>query len=138
MSKTHEYSDIGSILRKLNEDSEIPLEEKSVSDEFKLEDLRERKLSNDLRSEDLDNKRQDREQRRKYSDKIFWFLCVFLFFVGLIVLLSGFESCGFKLSDGVLIALLTTSSANVISIFVIVVHYLFNVPANSEKQQKRS
>lgn len=51
--------------------------------------------------------------------------------------MSGFGSCSFKLSDNVLIALLTTSSANVISIFVIVVRYLFNVPLSNEKNAKR-
>jgi hypothetical protein len=129
-------STIKSILEELSEDSRIYNEESPVADEFEKESLRERKLSNDLIREKLDNRKQDREQRKEYSDKIFEFLCVFLFFVGLIVFMSGFESCHFKLSDNVLMALLTTASANVISIFVIVVRYLFNVPPDGKKRKE--
>lgn len=96
-------------------------------------------LQNRLRAEELESRRQDREQRKEYADKIFCFLCFFIVFVGIFVFIAGLElskdatECHFRLSENVLIALLTTTSANVIGIFVFVVKYLFNVPASKDQ-----
>ena len=49
-----------------------------------------------------------------------------MFFVFLILFLSGTETTNFNLSDNVLITLLGTTTANVIGILIIVVTYLFS------------
>ena len=49
---------------------------------------------------------------------------------------SGFKACGFNLSDGVLIAIVTTTTANVIGIFAFVMMYLFNT-GNKSKDKNR-
>lgn len=77
------------------------------------------------RREDLENKKQNRNQRKSYANKLFVFLCVYMGLVFLVLLLCGFSLFGFTLSDTVLVALITTTTANVIGIFAFVVRYLF-------------
>ena len=68
--------------------------------------------------------KQNRRERKKYAEWLFnfvvyWALCV------LIILLS--KGRGFlNISDTLMIALLTTATANVIAMFILVIKYLFN------------
>ena len=74
--------------------------------------------------EDLDSKQQDRKQRKVFAQWIFGLVCAYL-----LVVLTGIFLVGFgqmKLSDIVLNVLLTTTTANVIGIFIIVAKYLFH------------
>lgn len=69
--------------------------------------------------QDIKDREQDRDQRKEFSIKIFWFLVVFAY-----MFFSGF---GLMDNDtSVLITLLTTTTANVIGIFILVVKYLFS------------
>lgn len=97
------------------EDTQL-VADKSISTDFKTES----------RKEDLINRKQNREARRKYSIWIFWLLVGYLVVVFSILSLSACKCVCFELSDSVLITLLTTTTANVIGIFIIVVKYLFS------------
>lgn len=77
------------------------------------------------RREDLENKRQNRNQRKSYANKLFVFLCVYMALVFIVLFFCGFSLFGFTLSDTVLVTLITTTTANVIGIFAFVVRYLF-------------
>lgn len=79
-----------------------------------------------LKEEEVYNSRQNRQQRKEYADNIFTFLCAYMLFVFLIIFGCGSYHTHFGLSDDVLITLITTTTANVIGIFVFVVKYLFN------------
>jgi type IV secretory pathway component VirB8 len=81
-----------------------------------------------LRNEILESNRQDRLERKRFANKIFWLLIVFLGATMAVVALSG--CCVLSLSDTVIVALLTTTSANVIGIFVFVVKYLFKASSS--------
>lgn len=76
--------------------------------------------------EELKDRQQNREARRKYSIWIFWLLVGYLVVVFSILSLSACKCVCFELSDSVLITLLSTTTANVIGIFIIVVKYLFS------------
>jgi uncharacterized membrane-anchored protein len=76
-----------------------------------------------FRQEELDSNKQDREERKRYAFYIFLFLCSFLFITLAIVILTAIKL--FFLSDTVLITLLSTTSADIIGVFIIVVKYLF-------------
>ncbi len=95
------------------------------------EKIHELRLANRLKEEELKSREQDRKQRKGFADKIFFMLSIFLLFVCLILVFAGMKFLPikpyphFELSDNVLIALLTTASANVIGIFIVVVRYLF-------------
>lgn len=79
-----------------------------------------------LKEEEVYDRQQNRIQRKEYADNIFAFLCVYMLFVFLILIGCGSYHAHFGLSDTVLITLITTTTANVIGIFVFVVKYLFN------------
>ena len=73
---------------------------------------------------EIDSKQQDRKQRKVFAQWIFGLVCAYL-----LVVLTGIFLVGFgqmKLSDIVLNVLLTTTTANVIGIFIIVAKYLFH------------
>ncbi|HEV3459736.1 MAG TPA: hypothetical protein VHG32_24555 [Thermoanaerobaculia bacterium] len=68
-------------------------------------------------------RRQDIDERKKYAALIFWLLCTWL-----VALFGLLVSCGLHrldLSDKVLIAVITGTTADVFGIFYIVVAYLF-------------
>ena len=73
-----------------------------------------------LRNEDLNDKRQDRELRKSYAQKIFISVCVFVSIVLLIVVLNYF-------------VFLTTTTADVLGLFVIVTRYLFPNKGGKDK-----
>jgi hypothetical protein len=75
------------------------------------------------RNETLEGSRQDRLARKKFTPNLFWLLVVFLSCTLSIVVLSGLRIL--CLSDTVLVTLLTTTTADVIGIFIFVVKYLF-------------
>ncbi len=80
---------------------------------------------NDIRKEELKGKIQDREQRKEFAVKIYHFLCFYLSAVLLLIILSATPLIKFELTEGIIITLLTTTTANIIGIFILVVKYLF-------------
>lgn len=80
---------------------------------------------NDIRKEELKGRVQDREQRKEFAIKIYHFLCFYLSAVLLLVILSATPLIKFELTEGIIITLLTTTTANIIGIFILVVKYLF-------------
>lgn len=89
-------------------------EQIATKDDIKLANLRE----------DLEGKRQDRRQRGNFAGRIFILMCVYLAVVLCIVVSKGF--CWLLLDNTVINVLLTTTTANVIGIFIIVAKYLFH------------
>ena len=80
--------------------------------------------------EDLWQVQQDREERKTYATRIFRLVCLWLSVIVALVVLQGFlGQCGwFRLSDSVLIAISTTTTASVTALPVVVVRYLFRTP----------
>lgn len=78
----------------------------------------------ELKELEVKSKEQDIVMRKEYAGLIFKFVCYYMAFVFIILFLSGTPS-SFKMSDSVLITLLGTTTATVISLFAIVVNYLF-------------
>ena len=68
---------------------------------------------------------QNREQRKKYAGHLFCLIVLWLFTVGMIVLLQGFFCIPFELSVAVMIALVSSTIASVLGLFTIVAKYLF-------------
>ena len=100
-----------------NTDSEETVTLTDIEKEKSLVELR-------LRKEELEGKKQDRIQRKGYADKIFILLCVYLSAVMVLLYFNGLKLT--TLEGSVLIAIVTTSAANVIGIFVLVAKYLFH------------
>ena len=108
---------------------EVLQEEETSIDKKEGERLhrKARETENRLQKEKLKSQRQDRKQRKKFSFMIFYFLCAYLVTVFLILFLSGLGRLSFELADGVLITLLSTTTVNMIGIFILVVKYLFPI-----------
>jgi hypothetical protein len=91
------------------------------------DDLQEHKLAFELAS--LHQKileAQDTHQLRlDYAKKLFSLVCFWLLCVVVAVGLSGFKWCGFQLSESVLIAFITTTTVNVVGLFIVVAKWLF-------------
>lgn len=77
-----------------------------------------------LKKGQLESQEQDRKQRGQFAKKIFWAVVVYLVAALVIVYLIG--AGVFHMSDSVSITLLGTTTANVISLLVIVAKYLFH------------
>lgn len=111
-------SELFSELKKLSslKGNKTRSEEKQIAtkDDIELENLRE----------DLEGKRQDRLQRGNFAGRIFILMCVYLAVVLCIVVSKGL--CWLLLDNTVINVLLTTTTANVIGIFIIVAKYLFH------------
>lgn len=93
---------------------------------IKQQELRKLQLENEARKVENESETQNKEQRKDFSERIYSFAAIYMFFVFLILFLSGTETTNFNLSDNVLITLLGTTTANVIGILIIVVTYLFS------------
>jgi magnesium-transporting ATPase (P-type) len=77
------------------------------------------------KTEHLERNKQDRTERKSYANKVFYLISVFICLTLLIVFLAGFKCGSFQLSDTVLTVLLSTTTVNVIGIFMVVMKYLF-------------
>ena len=116
-------------LESLRKDGEIKVEspdaeEKTVSNIELNKQLEEYNRF----KEETESIKQDREERKVYAGKTFNLLCVYMVCVGILLLMSGFaesEKAKFHLSDPVLIAILGTTTTNVLGIFYFVANYLF-------------
>lgn len=109
-------SDSG-MCEEVSHDSDIRLDESALERAFKAKDLEERE-------ETLRGHKQDREQRKAFSARIFVFMCAYMAVSLVLVALCGCKVL--TLSDSILITLLTTSLANVIGVFNFVAKYLFH------------
>ena len=105
-------------------------------------DLKKQKLNvevNKLNAE-LKQFNQNIEERKVYTDKLFRLTKCWLIFVAVLIFTVAVEvefiPIKFSLSDKVLITVLTTTTVNVIGLFVYVARYLFPDIAPKAPQQK--
>ena len=84
----------------------------------------------------LKNFKQDMRMRREYADRIYNMLAFWLMFTGGTVFMVALNKL--SLTENIIIALLTTSSANVIAIFIYVVKYLYAEPARISDDNHKS
>jgi hypothetical protein len=75
--------------------------------------------------EDLKQLQDTHGLRLDYTGHIFKLVCTWLACVVACVILSGFGRWGFRLSDSVLIAFITSTTVNVVGLFVLVAKWMF-------------
>lgn len=69
---------------------------------------------------------ENKIERKKFAKRVFFLITAFLLLVFLVLFLCGFRlATRFVLSDTVLITLLGSTTATVISLFAFVMKYLF-------------
>jgi hypothetical protein len=81
---------------------------------------------------ELENRRQDTQLRKQFSEQIFEYLRMFSCFCGVVILLQGFGISGFKLDTPVLVTLVGGTAASAFGLVSIVLGGLFrNFPEKS-------
>lgn len=101
-----------------NEANNSDPEVKERAHEEEDEDKRTKKIKND-------GAEQDMGERKIYTHRIFILISFWLFLVSLILIAVGNGNLHY--SDTVLVTLLTTTTANVIGLFIFVAKYLFQI-----------
>ena len=104
--------------------NKIIVEKGSVLDEVFKDNLSEYFFDEELRKLEIKSKAQDIDMRKEYADKTFWLVCLYMICVFLLIILAC-SPAEFTMSDSVLMVLLGTTTATVISLFAIVMNYLF-------------
>lgn len=84
-----------------------------------------RDLENQQRQEQIKDLRQDREQRKTYSDALFRLMLGWSIALAVIVFMDGACCVRFQLSERVLLALIGSTTASVFGLFFVVAKYLF-------------
>lgn len=126
----NELADFAKLFSSESKKKEEQLEQKTHLSKDDEEMLRKEaeidalQTENDIRKEELKGRIQDREQRKEFAIKIYHFLCFYLSSVLFLVVLSATPLIKFELTEGIIITLLTTTTANIIGIFILVVKYL--------------
>ena len=117
------------VLKALDSDGEIKVESPDAEEKTVSSIEHNKRLEEYNRfKEETEGIKQDREERKVYAGKTFNLLCVYMVCVGILLLISGYsepENAKFHLSDPVLIAILGTTTTNVLGIFYFVANYLF-------------
>jgi sterol desaturase/sphingolipid hydroxylase (fatty acid hydroxylase superfamily) len=84
---------------------------------------------------------QNIDERKSYAKKLFILISSWLFGVFLLLVFSGVKSIpllgGFSLSDSVLIAILTSTTLNILGIFAFVTKYLYWTPGGNHRFGRR-
>ncbi|MCC9136955.1 hypothetical protein ACFSKU_05305 [Pontibacter silvestris] len=93
----------------------------SIADEVEFVN---EEFNRELQKERLKRLRDDNEARKNFADRIFRVTVIWMFCILVVVILGGMGKLIY--SDAVLIALITTTTANVFGFFYVVVNYLFN------------
>lgn len=97
---------------------------KNVAEDVAFENKFAELMNREFRQEELRRLRDDNEGRKSFRNKIFMVMVIWMFFVLAVVVLCAAGQL--RLSDTVLITLISTTTANVIGVFLVVVNYLFN------------
>lgn len=74
---------------------------------------------------ELESYQSDTEARKEYAKKIFTLTCAWVIGIYVLLILQGFGTNGFRLSDNVLLAAIGSTTANIIGVFLIVTRYFF-------------
>ncbi|MCT4644810.1 MAG: hypothetical protein N4A74_07480 [Carboxylicivirga sp.] len=99
---------------------------KAFSEDPNLVKDRRKKTASEIKAEQLEhNENQNRRERKRYAVRTFWLVVGYIGCVLLIVVFAGLEFL--KLSDTILLALIVTSFAKIIGLFVFVMKYLFKI-----------
>lgn len=110
------------LLKGLSGENEHASDESAKIGTDVTEDFQQKKI--ERLSEEIEDLKQDRQQRKVFSSRIFTFMCAYMLVSLIIVLLTGLGVM--NLEPSIIITLLTTTLANVIGVFNFVAKYLFH------------
>lgn len=100
--------------------------EKSEISPFEEKDFLDANQTTAIEAEKLKSRKQDRKERKKYAKHIFNFIWVWC--GAILIIMVGIGIGWLKFETSVIITLITTTTANILALFVIVANYLFYRP----------
>jgi hypothetical protein len=77
----------------------------------------------------LQDHSQNIKLRKEFATKIYWLVIGWVAAILAILILEGFRICNFSLTNSVMLALIGSSTLNIVGLLYVVTHYLF--PKNS-------
>lgn len=94
------------------------------------DELTAKYMENQIKRAEIQNDilEQDKNERKRYAFNIYSLICAWLVCIFIVISWQGFGTFGpnpFHLSDSVILALVGSTTINVLGLFVIVVNYLF-------------
>lgn len=123
-----------------------PFEEMARAGRTKdIQEIRLRQLEVDIKKQELKQKKQEHKLRKKFSSRLYWLICIWLFILGVIVFASATNclkiwpthACiAFELPEKVMITILTSTTVTVLGLFVTVLRYMFGGKGNNSAKSK--
>lgn len=110
-------------LQERGNDPNTPVQDLTIGELTDLLKAKEQQIKNTKATDEVGRQRDYHGLRNEYVPKLFNLIVIWLLFVAFCVLATGFGLM--RLSDAVLIAFITTTTATVIALFVIVANWLF-------------
>lgn len=112
------YINLIAALKKLNDVPKVEQKDARGSDEKAKNEQKMFELS-------YESKKHDLEARKTHSKFVLWVIGIWLTIVLVIIFLGGFCP-SFYIADSVLIALIGSTTANVLGFYVIILKYFFH------------
>ncbi len=107
-------------------------EPKPDNEDYESAALEANSLEDEQKKIDLESQKRDLDARTRYVDRVYWLIVYWLVFVAVVIVQDArrplVSLIRFDVSDPVLIALITTTTINVIGLFIVVLRYLFARP----------
>jgi hypothetical protein len=97
-----------------------------IKDEERFFEKGQRDYEQEIKDAELVSLKQDIDLRRKFAWAGYWMNIGWLVAILLIIVSAGFHFYRFGLPDSVLLALIGTTTANVLGVLYIVMRYLFD------------
>ncbi len=119
-----------------NEDSGYGRDKPVIKEIQKEAENRKKQIENNILNEDYESKKQDRELRKEFANKIFWGNVIWMFFVAIMIMQTGMASYQEKgfLSNQVIIALIGGGTTSIIGLLFAVCNYLFPNKGKDDKK----
>jgi hypothetical protein len=105
------------------------------SETAELERARREQLKTEEVRTVLDRGKKVHDLRTYYTGRLFWLAVGWLLVVVIFVALSGFRFMGFYLSDTVLVAFITSTTLNVIGLFLVAARWLYPHSHTDDKEE---
>ncbi len=107
--------------------NDIKINQTTIPKNVKPDDV-DRLWVSALREQEIKTLIADRDLRKKYANRVWWFFVFYLIIVCIFLLISGFPIFGFKLHDAVLVTLAGSTAVAAIGLVGIIAKGLFNQP----------
>ncbi len=78
-----------------------------------------------LEKQEIADRESKRELREKYANKMFYYMCIWSFFIVITVIINGFGFFGFQLNKWVLVTLIGSTTISIFAIIRAIIEGIF-------------